>query len=302
MAVVGGLEGTKIARWNEIVHMTGATVCNLRKVTDFPIKDGIGTYINGQAIVCGGGRGQIYYDECSKYDPSKNVWNKVANTMNEARKYPGGIQLDANRWWITGGMKGTGKAGALKNSEIYHADTGQFTPSVNLPLPFKFHNHFWYDDETILTFYPLESARRYYLFNTKTEKFTPKYPRNPAMANSTAQDKIWGGLTITSTGQRNYILAHVTNGEMFSITLPQHEWTKLAMPAEYKIVEPAIVPHENSFYVVGGKVAGKDSAKIYWFDPETQTLQLQNQEFTKPRKYPIAFVVPPDFNRCPPAS
>ena len=299
MMVVGGF-ASSILRWNEITDLTAATQCNLRKPFPEPIREGIGVYLNGDAIVCGGARTE-YYNTCKKYVASGNAWEDIPGTMTAKRRMLGGIKLDETRFWMTGGINAGGKEGQLKSTEIYDSATGQFTPSVDLPIHMKYHTLFWYDSETILSFFPQESARRYYLFNTKTQKFTPKYINKGGLTTSTSRDEIWGGLT-TSGGVKKYILAHVTKGQMFSITLPDHKWTEIAMPDDYKIIDPTIVPYENSFYVVGGNVDGADSGKIYWFDPDAQQLVLQPQEFTKPRKFPIAFLLPPDFNRCPKAA
>lgn len=82
-----------------------------------------GTYINQQALVCGGN--QLY---CYEFEASGNRWIHPASTTS-VRDGAASTNLNETHWLLSGGR-------ASQNSwEIYDATTKMFSERVDFPVP-----------------------------------------------------------------------------------------------------------------------------------------------------------------------
>lgn len=105
LLVLGGNRGGVYLDSVEAVSLTGESL----QCPDFPALpnavDGVTPTSIGPRdapVLCGGlAEGEVYKDECFVYEPSSNSWKFLA-TMSEARTEYGIVQMEDNKFWVTG--------------------------------------------------------------------------------------------------------------------------------------------------------------------------------------------------------
>lgn len=80
---------------------------------------GVGMYLGGKFIVCGGFSSDKIYRKCWGYDLEKNRWRATGSRLSVVRIFPYGVLYDDNTWWITGGSMGGGN-GLTDSSDFYY--------------------------------------------------------------------------------------------------------------------------------------------------------------------------------------
>ena len=110
----------------EVVNL-GAKDSTCFKPLNIPLDYGsVGTFMQGQAFVCG----DPEHTQCYTYDNKIDRWNQTFQLVHQ-RYFATGVQLSENEWWIVGG-KGNSLQ-HLTSTEICSFPSG-CTESVNLPV------------------------------------------------------------------------------------------------------------------------------------------------------------------------
>ena len=84
--------------------------------------------------------------------------------MNRERGFAAAIMLSDEQWWVTGGYNNEDGYQYFDSTEVYDVTTKQFTQSINLPNPMRYHNIFHINDTHIGLLGP-DSTLSVYTFN-----------------------------------------------------------------------------------------------------------------------------------------
>ena len=146
--------------------------------------------------------------------------------------------------------------------------------------------------------YPLSSnLNKFYLYNIETGKWT-RMPNNINQrvyhACGLIQSKEGGVELVTAGGYED---GHERTSSIFNFN--RNEWTQGPdLPVWLYATGNSVVPHKNSFLIVGGGSAKENSKSIYEFQVETRTWKKMPIMLKAGRYHAAALKVPKSLVKC----
>ena len=254
---------------------------------DYPIQlhSCFGTYINDKPMFCVGYTGQ-YLSTCYTYDKVGDDWTP-APSMTYGREYGYGARLNDTHWYVGGGKNDQTKA------EIYDTITNNWNPEEDLPSPTYHHVMVAVNSTSIIT-QVSNNHRNYRMYDTITKTWATLAPSKDSHGNG------FGGMVTRPDGTRELVIAggYSKTTEVYSLSTDTWSFGPHDIPSSSSPHDGEYVPFRESFLVIGGKIDGSISDKIFYYNPDTSDFDLLAVRLSQNLgRFGVA-VVPFDFFTC----